>query len=132
MLRLRQNYLPGSPTPLTGMRDAIAIFTACVSIGAICARAIDHRLSPIATAGIVFAALILVGSPLLWIRIAKPIVRAVEAERRRVLRRDAEQAVVSRRQEFDAQLGRALEFADSEEGVLEVVHRAFVEQVPTS
>ncbi len=130
MLALRQTYLPGSPSPLSGMRDALAILTTCAAVGAVVARAIDPHLSPLWTAAVVFAALMLIGSPLLWIRIAKPIVRGVEAERRRVNRRDAEQRAVRRQQEFDASLARALDIADNEEDVFEVVRRALDGQAP--
>jgi len=45
-----------------------------------------------------------------------------------VNRRDAEQHAVRRQQEFDASLSRALDIADTEEDVFEVVRRALDEQ----
>ena len=132
MLKVDRQNLPGSPTPLSGMRDALLILLAGVSVGAVVARAISPTLSPVATAAVVFGSLVVVASPLFWIRIAKPIVRAVEAERRRVIKRDAENATITRRQEFDARLARALDMADSEESVLEIVRRALARLFPNS
>src|SRR5689334_16496136 len=127
MLTVSKSNLPGAPTPLSGMRDAVVILFVGCAVGAIVARAIADDMSPSLTAAIVFASLIVVCSPLFWIRIAKPIVRAVNIERRGIERRNAENAAVARVQEFDARLGRALDMADSEEGVLEVVRRAFAQ-----
>src|SRR4249919_441591 len=75
MLSVPKSNLPGAPTPLTGMRDAIGILFLGCAVGAVVARAISDDMSPILTALIVFASLIIVCSPLFWIRIAKPIVR---------------------------------------------------------
>jgi diguanylate cyclase (GGDEF)-like protein len=130
MLHARRNDLPGAPTPLSGMRDALIILLFCLLLGAYVAMQIDSGLSPFATAGLIFGSIVFVGAPLLWIRIAKPIVYGVERERARVARRDAENASGARSQEFDARLGRALDMADSEESVFEVVRRAFGQRLP--
>jgi GGDEF domain-containing protein len=53
MLALRQTYLPGSPSPLSGMRDALAILTTCAVVGAVVARAIDPHLCPLWTSSAV-------------------------------------------------------------------------------
>jgi GAF domain-containing protein len=128
MLTVPKTNLPGAPTPPSGMCDAIGILFLGCAIGAVVVRAISDDMSPILTALIVFASLIIVCSPLFWIRIAKPIVRAVNIERRNIEKRDAANAAAARVQEFDARLGRALDMADSEEGVLEVVRRALERQ----
>ena len=132
MLKVGKSNLPGSPTPLSGMRDALVALAVGCAVGAIIARAIDPHLAPAATSAIVFLALVVVASPLFWIRIAKPIVRAVNRERRRVEVRDAENAAATRVQEFDARLGRAIDMVDNEEAVFEVVHRALTQQLPDS
>jgi diguanylate cyclase (GGDEF)-like protein len=130
MLQAKRNDLPGAPTPLSGLRDALVILLFCLVLGAWIATQIDSSLSPIATAALIFGSIVFVGAPLLWVRIAKPIVYGVERERARVARRDAENASGARSQEFDARLGRALDMADSEESVFEVVRRALGQRLP--
>jgi diguanylate cyclase (GGDEF)-like protein len=130
MLHAKRGDLPGAPTPLSGLRDALIILFLCLLLGAYVALQIDSHLHPFATAALIFGSIVFVGAPLLWIRIAKPIVAAVERERVRVARRDAENAEGARSQEFDASLGRALDMADSEESVFEVVRRALANRLP--
>jgi diguanylate cyclase (GGDEF)-like protein len=132
MLHAKPNDLPGAPTPLSGLRDALLILLCCLVLGAWIARQIDPHLQPFATAALIFGSIVFVGTPLLWVRIAKPIVYGVERERARVARRDAENALGARSQEFDARLGRALDMADSEESVFEVVRRALGQRLPAA
>ena len=112
----QRTYLPGSPTPLTGMRDAVIILFVGCAAGALVASAIDNRLSPALTAVVVFVdvghreqSAVLDPHREADRARGKPGTATGREARRRERRRTA------RVQEFDARLGRALDMADSED-----------------
>lgn len=74
--------------------------------------------------GLQFLSLALVGTPVGWLKVGRPVVEALQAERASVEERERHLATVSRRHEFDGRLNRALEMADTETGALRVVERA--------
>jgi diguanylate cyclase (GGDEF)-like protein len=124
MLKVEKHSLPGSPTPLTGIRDALIILLVGCGAGAFGSYMIDDGLKPFETAAIVFFSLVIICTPLFWIRIAKPIVRAVSYERKQVEERDDEHRAMRAVQSFDAKLSRGLDMAETEEAVIGIVRRA--------